>query len=97
MSWLSFDGISRIPPTAVDGPKMNDVPGCLAEHYYSNGDGSRSKILLCSLQNTNVMHSSFAAIPIIATLARGMIGCGCGLPWQGAIVGDCLVYLVIGG
>ena len=37
---LSFDGKSRIPPMAVDGPKMNDVPGCLVEHYYSNGDGS---------------------------------------------------------
>ena len=45
---LSFDGKSRIPPRAVDGPKMNDVPGRLAEHYYSHGDGSRSKILLCT-------------------------------------------------
>ena len=57
---------------ALDGPKIEGVSGHLAEHYYLNGDGRTTRMMLCTgRSNTNVTSTSFIAILTIAIPVPG--------------------------
>ena len=44
----SFDGKRIINNKALDGPKIEGVSGHLAEHYYLNGDGRTTRMMMCT-------------------------------------------------